>query len=224
MSWDSGSALASIDYSVSADAFGDADASSPSVSYDGNKVAFASTASNLGPDTSANSKIFVRTLRPAYVMFDASTNAAGQPANGDNFNPSLSADGTRVAFVSSATNLVAGTPAGRLGIYVKNLTTGAVTRADTTASGTATNGSLTYNPSISGNGLIVAFTSDATNLAPGDANSADDLFVKTYRPGRLRAPRRPPWGYKPTDTATARALCGRDCCRVLQLRKQPGAD
>jgi archaellum component FlaF (FlaF/FlaG flagellin family) len=35
-----------------------------------------------------------------------------------------------------------------------------------------------YNPSISADGRFVAFTSDASNIVPGDTNNTDDIFVR----------------------------------------------
>ena len=49
-------------------------------------------------------------------------------------------------------------------------------RISVASDGTQSNGGSIY-PSISDDGRYVAFTSDASNLVPGDTNGADDVFV-----------------------------------------------
>ena len=68
-------------------------------------------------------------------ILSASTNAAGEPANGSSFNPAISADGRYVAFESDATNLVAGDGNRARDIFVKDLQTGAVWCASTRCTG-----------------------------------------------------------------------------------------
>jgi Tol biopolymer transport system component len=41
-----------------------------------------------------------------------------------------------------------------------------------------------FEPAISADGRFVAFQSEATNLVPGDSNSAPDVFVRDRRTGR----------------------------------------
>ena len=55
--------------------------------------------------------------------------------NGFSLRPSLSANGTKVAFDSFATNLVAGDTNEVTDVFVKDLTTGAVTLASLGAGG-----------------------------------------------------------------------------------------
>ncbi|MCB1088794.1 MAG: PD40 domain-containing protein, partial [Verrucomicrobiae bacterium] len=106
-----------------------------------------------------------------------STDASGTQANGDSYDPSLSADGQFVAFYSLASNLVAGDTNGTYDIFVKDLTNGAITRVSTDAFGAqANNGS--YFPFLSADGQFVAFYSDASSLITGDTNGVADIFVK----------------------------------------------
>ena len=46
------------------------------------------------------------------------------------------------------------------------------------------------DPAISADGRFVAFTSDATNLVPGDTNDATDVFVRDRQTGTTRAGQR----------------------------------
>ena len=115
----------------------------------------------------------------------ASTNAAGAPANGNSFNPAISADGRYVAFESDATNLVAGDGNGARDIFVKDLQTGAIWCASTDAQGVFGNGGSS-SPDITADGRYVVFQSDAPNLVPGDTNGAIDVFIKDIQTGAIR--------------------------------------
>jgi Tol biopolymer transport system component len=139
----------------------------PSLSADGTRVAFQSRASNLHPDDpDVRVDVFVKDLVTGEV-FLASTADDGTKGDSDSFSPSLSADGTRVAFESLAHNLDPAAP-GPYGsqVYVKDLVTGDIVLASTNDSGAAANGFGNRSPDLSGNGRRVAFVSDATNLDP----------------------------------------------------------
>ena len=150
----------------------------PVFSADGTKLAFTSVAGNLvDGDTNAATDIFVRDLTSG-VVTRVSTSAAGAQANGTNFTPVFSPDGTRIAFASDATNLVPGDTNGRTDIFVKDLASGAITRVSTSAAGTEGN-NASVTPVFSPDGTKVAFTSGAFDLVAGDTNNQQDIFVAT---------------------------------------------
>ena len=96
-----------------------------------------------------------------------------RPAQGLAFEPSLSANGRRVAFVAR--------PGGtrQTQVFVRDLRRGStqlVSRA-TGIDGPPGMGSAGH-PAISGDGRRVAFTSDAWNLTPDKCNSARGVFVR----------------------------------------------
>ncbi len=122
---------------------------------------------------------------PGPSILCASTNAAGERANGSSFNPAISADGRYVAFESDATNLVAGDGNGARDIFVKDLQTGAVWCASTDAQGVFGNG-VSSSPDITADGRYVVFQSNAPNLVPGDSNGAIDVFIKDIQTGAIR--------------------------------------
>ena len=77
----------------------------PSISANGRYVAFSSEASNLvAGDTNDNWDVFVRDLTDGTTVRVSVADNEDQ-ADGPSFNPSISADGQRVAFQSAATNL-----------------------------------------------------------------------------------------------------------------------
>jgi len=92
----------------SAGAQGDRISSYPSISPDGRYVAFHSFATNLVPgDTNDQSDIFIRDLTEGTTT-RVSIAPEGTQTDGNSYNPSVSSDGTWVAFQSTATNLVYG--------------------------------------------------------------------------------------------------------------------
>jgi Tol biopolymer transport system component len=154
----------------------------PSVSADGRYVAFWSTATNLAPGQSyGGAEIYVKDTLTGVVTLVSCT-AAGVPGNSGSFEPSISANGRYVAFISHASNLVPGDTNGMHDVFVKDTQTGALTRASTGGSGEQAN-SYGYEPSISADGRYVAFWSIASNLVPGDTNENEDVFVKDTQTG-----------------------------------------
>lgn len=86
----------------------------PSISSNGQFVAFASLASNLANSTNGIENIFVRntcfatttTCTPSLVLSSISGGTNAAPSNGQNLVPSISADGHTVSFLSFSNNLV----------------------------------------------------------------------------------------------------------------------
>ncbi len=157
---------------------------SPSISADGQVVAFASTAKNLVPGTSKNvNQIYVRVgagpVRRLTVGF------GGVDPDSDSSQPVVSGNGRYVAFTSNADNLVAGDDNGASDVFVFDLLTGGLFRASVTGRGAQARGA-SYNPSISGDGHLVSFTSGARNLVRLDRNKAPDVFVHDLFSGRTR--------------------------------------
>ncbi len=100
----------------------------------------------------------------------------GEPGNGISQNPSISSDGRFVAFESEATNLQPGDTNGHADIYVYDRQAQHVGRITITTQGVQGNGDST-GADISGNGRVIAFQSDASNLVPGDTNRRRDIFT-----------------------------------------------
>lgn len=91
----------------------------PAIARDGRAVAFRSCASNLVPgDTNARCDVFVRDLVAGTIVRESVSDAGTE---GDNHSslPALSADGSTIAFSSSASNLIAGDTNGRGDVLVR---------------------------------------------------------------------------------------------------------
>ena len=156
----------------------------PPLSADGTKVAFISSATNLDPaDTDGFLDVYVKDLTTGGLTL-ASTSDTGVKGNARSFKPSLSAAGTKVAFISSATNLDPADTDGFSDVYVKDLTTGDLTLASTSDAGVKGN-SGSFEPSLSADGTKVAFWSTATNLDPADTDGFSDVYVKDLTTGDL---------------------------------------
>lgn len=154
------------------------------LSADGTTVAFASDADSLVPnDTNGTFDVFVKDMVTGQVTLVSQT-AGGVSANGFSTSPALSADGTIVAFESRADDLVPGDTNGQADIFVKDLSTGAVTLASLTAGGAQTDG-MSVSPLLSADGSKLVFTSAATNLVPGDVNGEMDTFFKDLTTGQI---------------------------------------
>ena len=139
----------------------------PAISDDGSTIAFRTLASDMiSNDTNNRADVYTQAFGGGQFR-RASVGTGGTQATGPiegSMRPQLSANGQIVTWQSTATNLGAlnGTH-----VYVRNTAT-LVTTLITTAVAT--------EPSISGDGRFVAFTSTAA-LTAGDANGLADVHV-----------------------------------------------
>ena len=151
-----------------------------SISADGQRVVFGSEASNLVPgDTNGRADVFVRD-RATQTTRRVNVGPGGAQAN-DHANgfPVISANGRYVACASRASNLVPGDSNNETDLFVHDLETGATTRVNFGYDGRESNGHTGFWTSLSAEGRIVAFSSYADNLVPGDTNDQQDIFVAT---------------------------------------------
>src|SRR5262249_61996897 len=94
----------------------------------------------------------------------------------------LSADGTRVVFVSWAGDLVANDVNHCDDAFVRDFTTGTTLLASVGASGAAGDFGVWF-AALSGDGNVVAFTTLADNVVPTDLNAFSDCFVRDLAAG-----------------------------------------
>jgi Tol biopolymer transport system component len=161
---------------------GNGDSSDPVLSADGRIVVFRSSASHF--DGLMTGGLFVHDRQ------NGQTARANIGSNGTiaivSSTPSsftLSASGRYVAFASLSSNIVVGDTNDRLDVFVRDLHSGVTTR-ESVASNGAEGEYDSDEPSLSGDGRFVAFVSRAGNLAPGDTNGADDVFVRDRLTGQ----------------------------------------
>jgi len=151
----------------------------PSISANGQFVAFSSYASNLvAGDTNGVWDVFVHD-RATGITERVSVDSSGGEGNGKSPIAEISADGQIVAFASGASNLVAGDTNGACDVFVHDRATGITERVSVDSSGGEGNGESGnyFGMSISADGQVVAFPSSASNLVAGDTNGAWDVFI-----------------------------------------------
>lgn len=180
---------------------------SPAISGNGKWVAFASKATNLIPqpgggensDRNSESDVFLRNLKTGNTIlvsarYDdaAAIYARKRTGNGPSYAPVISDDGSRVAFVSAASNLTElDDPNGKADVFVYHRTLKEVRlvsmkyaasfigRPANGTSGGVVGDGLLGGVAISGDGEYVAFGSTATNLT--DQTDANGAVPDVYR-------------------------------------------
>jgi uncharacterized repeat protein (TIGR01451 family) len=157
----------------------------PSISADGRFVAFSTNASLVPEDTRQFSlDIYLRDRQLGTTEL-ISVNSAEVPGNGRSEGPSVSADGQFVAFESDSSNIVSpDEPVGFFpdeDIFVRDRQAGVTYRVSESSAGEEGN-ARSLGGTISADGLVTSFSSDASNLVPSDSNFVTDIFVHDDRP------------------------------------------
>lgn len=135
----------------------------PTVSDDGRYVAFSSCATDLvADDGNGFCDIFVRDMQAGVTQL-ASPAHDGTGSNRDTYESRISGDGSTVALMSGATNLVTGDTNDDFDVFAFNRATNLVMRVSVPAPGGEADGP-SYLHDISRDGTQVLFTSFATNF------------------------------------------------------------
>jgi Tol biopolymer transport system component len=146
-----------------------------SISADGDLVVFATAAQEWGapagvPGAVGPGQVYLRQISTGTTEL-VSRRSDGAAGNGASDAPSISADGRLVAFRSQASDLVRADRNGVADVFVLNRQTGAVLLVSAGVAGDPANGP-SGAPSISADGDVVAFLSQATNLTLPFAGSS----------------------------------------------------
>lgn len=100
----------------------------------------------------------------------------------------ISADGSAVAFlVSSVGVLMPDESTGKSSVVRRDVATGRIDLVDVASDETPADGFPLDRPSLDADGSVVAFSSRATNLTPGDVNGTTDVFVRDLDAGTTTA-------------------------------------
>jgi Tol biopolymer transport system component len=149
----------------------------PFLSASGEVAVFRSDAASLVPgDTNGVRDVFVRDIATG-VTTRVSLASDGTQANGRALRPALSPDGRFVVFASQASNLVSFDDNGTCDVFVRDRFARTTKRVSTAPFRREPDGS-SRAPRISVGGLVIAFSSDASNLVPDDTNGERDVFVR----------------------------------------------
>ena len=145
------------------------DADSPSISADGLVVVFSAF------DVRGIRNIFVHD-RSTGITERVSMTPNGHEPNAYSYTPTINANGRIVAFRSWASNLVDDDTNHTADIFTYDRITRVTQRVSISSTGVQGNDSSS-NPSISGNGQFVAFSSDSNSLVADDTNNRFDIFI-----------------------------------------------
>ncbi len=156
------------------------DSSYPALSSNGSFLAFVSKADLTGVGTAGIQNLYLRKVDGSSTkLFSA---GSGTGANAPVYMPVITNDSRYVAYVSAASNLVAGDSNGTSDVFLYDRATGLTQRVSVDSAGGQADGSSSM-PSISDDGNVIAFESKATNLVAGDSNGLRDLFVRNRSAG-----------------------------------------
>ncbi len=153
-----------------------------SISADGRYVAFDSTATNIVPgDTNAHGDVFRWDRTTGKSVRVSLRNNGTQSSDGAGGLASISADGSKIAFVSSSTDLMSGDTNGYNDVYVRNQTAGTTTRASLGSDGRQGQDDVD-EATISADGTHVAFNL-AWPLVDADEGWTEDVYVRNLTAG-----------------------------------------
>lgn len=143
---------------------------------EGRYVAFISSATFAG-STGKHRQIFWRD-RNAGITKLISASPAGEEGNADSYAPAISGDGKTVAFESFSSNLVQSDKNGFRDVFVWHSTTGKIDMVSIGAKGAEANAE-SYEPTVSGDGNFISFTSMAGNISPTEKGvSNNNVFLR----------------------------------------------
>ena len=169
------------------DIYGFGDSEDPSISADGNLVAYESTDSPMTPQGDygffGDTDVYARNVKKGTTV-RVSLKADGSEANSTNNQtnrfPAVSGNAKFVAFsADEAGPFITGDTNNRWDVYVKNLASGAIARVSVKSNGDESNDNsgIDAPAAISGNGQRVAFESYA-QLVPSDTNTFRDIYIR----------------------------------------------
>ena len=156
----------------------------PSLSASGRYAAFESRHAGMDPDDpTTDPKVFLRDVKKG-TLVRVDTAPDGQAADGRGYAPALDAKGRCVAFVSYASNLVAGDTNNESDVFVFDRKKAVIRRVSVSESGAQAD-NFAEDPAISANGKVVAWTTFASTLIGGDTNQDRDLYVAWWKKNRI---------------------------------------
>lgn len=151
------------------------DSWAPTISDTGDRVAFISAAPDLVDGDHSGWDVFVRDV-PSATNLRASLSSAGDEPNQNVLEACITGDGAFVAFVTGASNLVAGDVNGYEDVFVRSLSNSMTTLESVSSGGAGANWNCSH-PGLSADGASISFDSRADSLVTNDSNALWDVFV-----------------------------------------------
>lgn len=149
---------------------------------EGRYVTFVTTAVGLDGSTGKYRQIFWRDRNTGITkLISAAPN--GEEGNGESYSPAISGDGKSVAFESYSSNLVQSDKNGFRDIFIWQSGTNKIETVSIGTGGAEANAE-SYEPSVSGDGNFIAFTSMASNISTTDkGTSNNNVFLRDMKSG-----------------------------------------
>jgi hypothetical protein len=97
----------------------------------------------------------------------------------------VSADGTRVLFTTTASNLEPNDTNDNVDVYMRDLDSGTTTLVSSNTAGTDAGNSGSHEPSFSPDGTKVVYASTASDLGPIDTDLASDIYLRDMTTGAV---------------------------------------
>jgi Tol biopolymer transport system component len=159
----------------------------PSISADGNLIAFYSHAANLvEDDTNRVADVFVRD-RAARSTKRVSLATGAEQGDGASQSPALARDGRYVVFTSDAANFSKSDTNRTSDVFLHDRESAVTTRISVGTDAEESNG-WSGTASVADGAVLVAFDAAASNLSANDSNNAVDIFVRHAAPPTAFAP------------------------------------
>lgn len=154
----------------------------PVLTPGGRNVAFVSNANDLvaGDDNTATD-VFLRDLNAGTTTLVSLARDGVGGGKGDSWGPIVSPNGRYVAFTSVARDMVTADRNHASDVFLRDLRKGTTTLVSVSKSGKRTANGASVALGVSSSGRYVLFTSRAPNLAGGDRNDTDDVFLRDLR-------------------------------------------
>ena len=149
----------------------------PSISANGRFVTFSSAATNLvAGDTNGVADVFLHDRATGETTRVSLANGGGQATGGQSTASAITDDGRYIAFLSEATNLVAGDTNGVRDAFLHDRESSTTTRISVSTGGVEGDQNAFEVAMGSGNRYI-GFASSATTMVAGDTNGTPDIFL-----------------------------------------------
>jgi Tol biopolymer transport system component len=164
----------------------------PDISGDGRFVVFETGFAYDAANDAANNDAYRRDMATGAYTLASAMNGADAAGNAGGIRPQVSADGTRVAFASTSSDLVTDGNAAVRDVFVRDVPARTTRLASVQADGTTQSGNPSDRGAIAGDGGPVAFVFDdagaAVKLAATDANAQPDALLKELAPSDAAGP------------------------------------
>lgn len=156
-------------------------------SPNGEWLAVISEANLVPLDTNDKYDVFLINVATGRTIMANSTvdGLAGDQGTDVESTPWFSPDGQWLAFVSYDHNLLTQATQNDSDVYLKNIVTGEIKLANSSADGVRGNDSSNDIRGFTSDGQWLIFHSKASNLVAGDTNQQEDVYLKNMRTGQI---------------------------------------